>query len=490
MNTNSMHSDPQGTSELPAGAPRDRRTSVSEAQIYAERIRLLYQSPVPALANLAVGTLLVVVAWGHVSEILLVGWVLAMAAVTAVRVVLWKAFAARPLTTADAALWERRIVVSVTVSDSLWLLSGLPIAFGHLPVYVVGIVPVTVAGMLAGAIFALTPSDRAFRLYTIIAALGPILGFLAVGDRLHVAVAGMGCVYLLVVLLWGRDASRTIESAIRLRLENQALVQDLAAVREGAEMAERLKRESFANLGHELRTPLNAIIGFAQSLDAELWGPLGNPRYRDYAKAIADSGQHLYVLIQDILDLSRHDAGILELDETTVDLAAAVQTCRKMLSGSAAANGVSLTVRVPDQGLWVTGDSTKLRQIVINLAANAIRFTPAGGRVTVGACRLDSGETELRVEDTGIGLNPEDIPRALEPFVQVSRDQARGTGGAGLGLPLSQRLAALHGGVLEIHSQRGTGTVVRVVLPAGRAAEQPRRPSPNGSELGTQAPRK
>ena len=440
MNTSSTHNDPHGISGPSAVASRDRRTTVSEAQVYAERVRLLYQSPIPALANLAVGSLLVVIAWGNVSEVLLVGWLLAMAGVTANRIVLWKAFSARPLATGDAAVWERRIVISVIVSGVLWAISGLPIAFGNLPVHIEGVVPVSVAGMLAGAIFALTPSTKAFRLYAIIAALGPILGFLAVGDRLHLAVSGMGLVYLLVVLLWGRDAGRTTEGAIRLRLENQALVADLSAVREGAEMAERLKRESFANLGHELRTPLNAIIGFAQSLDAELWGPLGNPRYRDYAKAIADSGQHLYVLIQDILDLSRHDAGILELDETTVDVAAAVRTCRKMLGGSAASNGVSLATTVPDEGLWVTGDSTKLRQIVINLAANAIRFTPAGGRVTIAACRLESGETELRVEDTGIGLDPDDIPRALEPFVQVSRDRARESGGAGLGLPLSKRL--------------------------------------------------
>lgn len=296
---------------------------------------------------------------------------------------------------------------SAIAAAAVWALTGVPIAMGSLPSYAEGIVPVAVGGMLAGAIFSLTASPVTFRCYSVIAVIGPILGFAAVGDPVHLAVAGMGVVYMAVILLWGRDAGQSIDSSIRLRLENQALVADLAAVRDRAEMADRLKRESFANLGHELRTPLNAIIGFAQSLDAELWGPLGSPRYRDYAKAIADSGQHLYVLIQDILDLSRHDAGVLELDETSVDLCEAVRTCRKMLSGSASANGVSLTVEIPEAGLWVTGDSTKLRQIIINLAANAIRFTPAGGRVTIAARRLETGETELRVEDTGIGLDPD-----------------------------------------------------------------------------------
>lgn len=469
MSTSSPNHDLRGASEPPVQASRERLRGVSEADVYAERVRLLYRSPFPALANLAVATLLAAVAWGHVETAALAVWLVGLAAATLLRVGLWRAYSARPHATVNARLWETRMVFSAIAAAAVWALTGVPIAMGSLPSYAEGIVPVAVGGMLAGAIFSLTASPVTFRCYSVIAVIGPILGFAAVGDPVHLAVAGMGVVYMAVILLWGRDAGQSIDSSIRLRLENQALVADLAAVRDRAEMADRLKRESFANLGHELRTPLNAIIGFAQSLDAELWGPLGSPRYRDYAKAIADSGQHLYVLIQDILDLSRHDAGVLELDETSVDLCEAVRTCRKMLSGSASANGVSLTVEIPEAGLWVTGDSTKLRQIIINLAANAIRFTPAGGRVTIAARRLETGETELRVEDTGIGLDPEDIPRALEPFIQVSRDRVHESGGAGLGLPLSKRLTELHGGILEIRSTRGTGTEVRIVLPASRA---------------------
>ncbi len=445
------------------------RTTVRDSQIRAERVRMLYRSPVPAIANLAVGALLSVVAWGHVPPLALVGWLLAMTLATGIRVGVWRAGVAAAFRDVDAPRWELRMVMSVTAAGLVWASSGLAIAGLDLPIHLEGVLAISVGGMLAGAIFSLTASTTTFRLYVIPAALGPIVGFLAIGDRQHLSVAAMGVVYLLVVLFWGRDASRAIDSGIRLRLENQALVTDLAAAHEELEAAERLKRESFANLGHELRTPLNAIIGFAQTLETELWGPLGSPRYREYASAIADSGQHLYLLIQGILDLSRHDAGMLELDEGSVNLTDAVRVCSAMLLGSAKAGGVALTVEAPDSGLWVRGDATKLRQIVINLAANAIRFTPSGGRVEVLVRRSDGGDTEIRVRDTGIGLEPEDIPRALEPFVQVSRDRTRESGGAGLGLPLSKRLAELHGGRLEIASRPGAGTTVTVTLPAARA---------------------
>ena len=463
------------------------RTTVRDAQARAERVRILYRSPIPAIANLAVAALLSVVAWEHVPPPALAGWLLAMTLATGVRVAVWRAGTAAAFNDRDALRWERRMALSVTVAGLVWATSGLAVAGLRLPIHLEGVLAISVGGMLAGAIFSLTASTLTFRLYVVPAALGPIGGFLAVGDLQHLSVAAMGVVYLLVVLLWGRDASRAIDNGIRLRLENQALVTDLAAAHQELEAAERLKRESFANLGHELRTPLNAIIGFAQALEAELWGPLGSPRYRGYASAIADSGQHLYLLIQGILDMSRHDAGVLELDEESVDLTDVARACSAMLMGSAKAGGVTLTVDVPGAGLWVRGDTTKLRQIVINLAANAIRFTPVGGSVEVRVRRLDDGETEIRVRDTGIGLAAEDIPRALEPFVQVSRDHTRESGGAGLGLPLSKRLAELHGGRLEIESHPGVGTTVSVTLPATRALNASQAPAAGAED---QAPRR
>ncbi|GHD47831.1 hypothetical protein GCM10017083_18670 [Thalassobaculum fulvum] len=443
-----------------------------DGAVRAETVRLLYQSPFPALANLVVATLLVAVAWEAVPGAWLVAWLAAMALATGVRLALWRAFARSGHAGCGAVLWERRMLFGVTVVGLLWAATGAAVAAVDLPIQVEGVVAISVGGMIAGAMFSMTASAAVFRAYVIPAALGPIVGFMAVGDRDHVAVAGMGLVYLLVVLLWGRSAERAIVNGIRLRLQNEALVADLKAARDRADAAEKLKQESFANLGHELRTPLNAIIGFAQSLEIELWGPLGSPRYREYAHAIGSSGRHLYELIQGILDIARHDAGILELDETRVELAGLVGNCVGMMEGAARSKGVTLSANADGGAVAVLADATKLRQILINLLANAVRFTPSGGRVTVATRLRDGGGVEIEVRDTGIGLAAEDIPRALEPFVQVGQAMAGDSGGAGLGLPLSKRLAELHGGRLEIDSNPGDGTAVRVVLPAARVVER------------------
>ncbi len=469
-----MHSNRQPDRSLDgatAGIAGSDLVSVHDEAVRAETVQLLYQSPFPALANLGVAILLVAVAWGAAPGPWLVAWLAAMAVATGGRLVLWRAFSRSEHAVCEAALWERRMLLGVTTVGLLWGVTGVAVVTVDLPIRVEGVVAISVGGMIAGAMFSMTASASVFRAYVIPAAVGPIVGFLAVGDRDHVAVAGMGLVYLFVVLLWGRDAERGIVNGIRLRLQNEALVADLQVARDRADAAEKLKQESFTNLGHELRTPLNAIIGFAESLEIELWGPLGNPRYRDYARAIGDSGRHLYELIQGILDIARHDAGILELEETRFDLPELVANCVGMMEGTARGKGVELSTGGDDGAVAVFADATKLRQIVINLLANAVRFTPSGGRVTVATRRRD-GDVELEVRDTGVGLAPEDIPRALEPFVQVGQEVARDTGGAGLGLPLSKRLAELHGGRLEIDSSPGEGTTVRIVLPANRVLDR------------------
>ncbi len=440
--------------------------------IRAEAVGLLYQSPFPMLANLAVAALLAMVAWGSVPAVALLGWLLCMTLVIGLRLEFWWMYHRTPAFARDPARWERRVVHGAAAVAALWASTGAAVAFGSLPVHVEGVIAISVGGMIAGAMFSLTASAAAFRAFVLPAALGPVVGFLAVGDRSHTATAAMGAVYLIVVLFWGRNAHRAIVDGIRLRLQNQALIEELQAAQEQAAAAEKLKRESFANLGHELRTPLNAIIGFAQSLEVELWGPLGSPRYRDYAQAIGDSGRHLYELIQGILDIARHDAGILELEESRFDLCDLVRSCACMMDGAARGKGVRLEAQVPEEPLPVVADATKVRQIIINLVANAVRCEADGGEVTVTAGRRDDGGVALVIQDTGVGLAAEDIPRALEPFVQVRGVTARDSGGAGLGLPLSKRLAELHDGRLEIESAPGEGTRVRVTLPKSRVVSE------------------
>jgi PAS domain S-box-containing protein len=243
---------------------------------------------------------------------------------------------------------------------------------------------------------------------------------------------------------------------------------ELRAARDLSESANRAKSQFLANMSHELRTPLNAIIGFSEVISAALFGPL-DARYRDYAQDIHGSGHHLLRIINDLLDLSKVEAGRLELRDEPVKIASLFETCRRMVADRAAVTGVDLDFQPTE--LVVSADELRLEQVLLNLVSNAVKFTPVGGHVTVSAKAGASGETFITVADTGIGMAPDDIPRALQPFGQIDNSLARPHGGTGLGLPLAQRLIELHGGTMTIDSELGAGTTVTIVLPASRSQQ-------------------
>jgi PAS domain S-box-containing protein len=241
-----------------------------------------------------------------------------------------------------------------------------------------------------------------------------------------------------------------------------------------AEGANRAKSEFLANMSHELRTPLNAIIGFAEIMRDRLLGSIGNPRYAEYANDIHSSGTHLLGIINDILDLSKVEAGHLELDEQMIDLHDIVKSTLGLLREGAAAGRIEVKTDLAGQALLIRGDERKLKQIVTNLLSNAVKFTPPGGEIVIAA-RLEEGRVLLEVRDTGIGIAPEHVARALSPFGQVDSRLNRRYEGTGLGLPLARALAELHGGTLTLDSAPGRGTTVRVTLPAERLVELQQR---------------
>jgi signal transduction histidine kinase len=244
-------------------------------------------------------------------------------------------------------------------------------------------------------------------------------------------------------------------------------VEKLKLLAAQAREADQAKSNFLANMSHELRTPLNAIIGFSEIVASELFGPVG-ARYVEYAHDIHSSGIHLLSIINDVLDLSKIAAGQRSLFEDRVDLYEATESSLRLVRGRAENGQIRLVNGVPRDLPHVHADERAVKQMLLNLLSNAVKFTPEGGQAAVTAEVRSDGSLAVSVDDTGIGIAPDDIPRALAPFSQVDSSHTRHYEGTGLALPLVKSLIALHGGTLEIDSELGKGTLATIVFPPDR----------------------
>ena len=484
--------------------PQDHKTRDIDAQeIRFDQVRLLARNvPAILIANL-LNSLLTVAFFGDVAPPLVLGvWLMLTVALSAVGSWMW--WARR-----DESFWRgidasviRRITLSAALGGGLWGLFALivfpPESLSHQV-----LLALVVGSTAAASLVSLQSIPLASASYILLSLAPLIVSFGRVGDPLHWFMTEMLAAFAVVLIALSHNSYASFLEGVRLRLANadlvertavanetlkrnvgelewsrKRLIQQAAQLRKHAHEAtlERRKAEAanlakstfLANMSHELRTPLSAIIGFSEMMQREALGPVGSTRYRAYADDINRSGMHLLELVNDLLDLSKIEAGKMELVEDLVDVGHLIADCVALLRDTAARAEVELVV---DKSLRLPplyADERKLKQIVINLLSNAIKFTPAGGTIEIVASIAVSGDLQILVRDSGVGIKPEDVAKVFEPFGQLRAAIETGQPGTGLGLPLSRKLAELHGGTLEIESSAGRGTSVLLGLPRER----------------------
>jgi signal transduction histidine kinase len=268
----------------------------------------------------------------------------------------------------------------------------------------------------------------------------------------------------------GGGVVATFTDVTELRRAEQRAI----AAKDAAEAASRAKSDFLANMSHELRTPLNAIIGYSEAIVARLFGPIG-ARYAEYAGDIHASGQHLLQIIGDLLDLAKIEAGRMEIAEERLDLRALAEDSLRMMRERAERAGLAMTIACSARDAALVGDGRAIRQMLLNLLSNAIKFTASGGTVTASIADAPEGGLALVVADTGIGMAVHEIPKALEPFGQISGPMSRRHQGTGLGLPLVRSFAELHQAAMAIESRPGLGTRVSITFPPARRPPPPQQ---------------
>jgi signal transduction histidine kinase len=268
----------------------------------------------------------------------------------------------------------------------------------------------------------------------------------------------------------------SIRDVLKFRVESleesfTALVrseQESAQARAEAELANRAKTDFLAHMSHELRTPLNAMIGFSDVIAGGLLGPDSTALNREYAAHINTAGRHLLKLVDEVLDLSKAVSGQLDLDEATVELGALLRECGELAEDELAEKRLDLHTTLPEGELSLTADGARLKQVLISLLSNAVKFSCGGNAVEIGAEIIADGDLAINVTDYGVGIRPEHLPVALEPFRHIDGNQTHANSGTGIGLPLAKMLVEKHGGTLSIVSKLGEGTTVSVVIPGWR----------------------
>ena len=465
--------------------------------VRSEATELLHDHLSPLIASAVTALITAIVLWFDLPALLVLAWIALMALSHGAGIALWRAqpCALRPIARGPQLSHFTLTALAIAIP---WGALAIGVAAGASSTSQTVIYTAALA-IMAGA--ALMPSAP---LRGIEAAVWPVAAPLAlvswwVGDLPHLALMVLLLLFATGISFAGRRLYRTIAQGLALRRERDRLTaeleaghsllaeanaelalanqrletanRDLERAQAEVETASRAKSEFLANMSHELRTPLSAIIGFAEVIERETFGPTA-PRYREYASDIHGSGRHLLQVINDVLDLSKVEAGQMLLHEARLDPALVMQGCVRLLKPRAAKSNVRIYTAFDAHLPVLLADEARLRQVGLNLLSNAIKFTKAGGRVSISTGLDRNGGITIAVTDTGIGMTADEIAIALEPFQQVISSQSRTNEGTGLGLPLTKTLVELHGGRLDITSAPGRGTTVTVSFPPSRTLAQ------------------
>lgn len=441
--------------------------SAIEQRVRAEQLRMLLRSPVSVVGSALTVAFSAAVLWEQIDRGLLLGWTVASLAWLGFRALLGLRFRAQMADDALIGRWARPAVVIMAVSGLLWGLFGaafyLPAGEPEISAFMI----LVVASMLAGGAFMYAAYPPAYNAFLVCCTVPIALAALQHATRSSIVFALMTLTYLVFMLAMGRTMSASIVKMIGLRFANADLIGKLRQAKEAAEIASRVKSEFLATMSHELRTPLNAVLGFSEMIREGAVGPI-DAKYQGYAADIHSSGEHLLALISDILDISKIESGRLELREEQTPIGELIRRCLRLISPRAEESGLAIVEFLPSDLPDAIVDEVRLKQALLNLLSNAVKFTPKGGHIEVSARETDDGGIEIAVADDGIGMRPEEVPVALEPFRQLDSRLNRHFEGTGLGLPLAKRLIEAHGGSLAIETALEHGTRVTLRLPVER----------------------
>ena len=444
-------------------------------------------------ASLAIPLLAVIIAlafmfWAPANALIL--WLSTVLISKGILLALCREFTKRPREDVNILRWRSKIMAAeflygVTWASVAFISIGSNDHAAHMFLFACVTVVIAMRMMFASTVMPIVYVG------TIPLTLALVLRFALLDTPFYWAMAAMAVgVHLYFVFLM-KGLNTTVLTMLEYRAEKELLITELEQsksisdeARRRAESANIAKSKFLATMSHELRTPLNAVLGFSEVMKAEILGAHSVPTYKEYANDIHESGQHLLNLINEILDLSRIEAGRYELQEEAIELADVAEDCLRLLKLRAEKKGLKIIQNFHEDLPQLWADERAIRQVCLNLLSNAIKFTPSDGTISLTIGTTDSDGQYLSVNDTGPGIPEEEIPRVLKSFGQGSLAHETAEGGTGLGLPIVMGLIELHGGTFDIKSKLRQGTLVTITLPRERVMQ----PLPRLSEPGEAQP--